>query len=150
MTEKAQIEEFMNQKTLAFVGLSRSPRQFANAAFRELRKAGYRLLPVHPEMDSFEGTPCYRHLADIPEPVGGLVAMVSPERSETVVQEAAAARIPRIWFQQQGSNQAAVSACAKLGIGAIHDKCIILFVPGGAFPHRAHRFILKVFGRWPK
>ncbi len=150
MTEKAQIEQFLNQKTLAFVGVSRSPRQFANSAFRELRKAGYRLFPVHAEMENFDGTPCYRRLVDIPEPVGGLVAMVAPERAEAVVHEAAAARIPRIWFQQQASNEAAVAACASLGIAAIHDQCIMMFLPGGAFPHRAHRFVLRVFGRLPR
>ena len=69
MRSKAQIDEFLGQKTLALVGVSRSPRQFANSAFRELRKGGYRLFPVHPEMDSFDGTPCYRRLVDIPEPV---------------------------------------------------------------------------------
>ncbi len=150
MTEKAQIDQFLAQKTLAFIGVSRSPRQFANAAFGELRKAGYRLFPVHPEMDNFEGTPCHRRLVDIPETVGGLVAMVAAERAEAVAHEAAAAGIPRVWFQQQGSSQAAISACASLGIAAIHDQCILMFLPRGAFPHRAHRFVLKVFGRLPK
>jgi predicted CoA-binding protein len=150
MTSKAQIDEFLSQKTLAFVGVSRSPRQFANAAFRELQKAGYRLLPVHPEMDTFEGIPCHRRLVDLPEPVGGLVAMVAPDRAEAVVHEAAAAHIPRIWFQQQASSEAAVRACASLGIAAVHDQCIMMFMPGNAFVHRFHRGILGLFGRLPK
>ncbi len=150
MTEKAQIDQFLAQKTLAFVGVSRSPRQFANAAFREMRKAGYRLIPVHPEMESFEGTACYRRLVDVPEPVGGAVVMVAPERAEAVVHEAAAAGVPRIWFQQQASSPAALAACASLGIAAVHDQCIMMFMPAAAFPHRAHRFIMQVFRRLPK
>ncbi len=150
MTTKAEITEFLNQKTLAFVGISRSPHQFANAAFRALQKAGYRLFPVHCQMDTFEGVPCYRRLVDIPEPVGGLVAMVAPGRAETLVDEAAAAGIRRIWFQQQGANEEAVRACATLGISAVHDQCILMFVPGTAFPHRMHRGILKLFRRLPQ
>ncbi len=150
MTSKAQIDDFLGQKTLAFVGISRSPRQFANAAFREMQKGGYRLFPVHPEMATFEGIACHRRLVDLPEPVGGLVAMVAPDRAEAVVHEAAAARIPRIWFQQQGSSDAALHACATLGIVAVHDQCIMMFMPGNAFFHRLHRGILGIFGRLPR
>jgi len=150
MTSKAQIDEFLSQKTLAFVGISRSPRQFGNTAFREMRKAGYRLFPVHPEMATFEGIPCHRRLVDLPEPVGGLVAMVAAERAEAIVHEAAAAHIPRIWFQQQGSSDAALGACASLGIAAVHNECILMFVRDAAFFHRFHRGIRGLFGRLPR
>ncbi len=150
MTSKAAIHEFLGQKTFAFVGVSRTPRQFANSAFREMRKAGYRLLPVHAEMETFEGLPCHRRLVDIREAVDGAIVMVAPERAEAVVEEAAAAGIKRIWFQQQGANQAAIAACARLGISAVHDQCILMFVPGTTFPHRLHRGILRFFGRLPK
>lgn len=150
MTTKAEIDEFLSQKNLAFVGISRSPRQFGNAAFRELRKAGYRLFPVHPEMPTFDGVACCRTLADLPEPVGGLVAMVAPARAESLVQQAATAGIRRIWFQQQGSSDAALRACASLGIGAVHDECIVMFLQDAAFFHRFHRFLWRLLGRLPK
>jgi predicted CoA-binding protein len=150
MNSRTQIDEFLAQKTLAFVGVSRSPHQFANSAFRELRKAGYRLFPVHPEMETFEGVPCHRRLTDVPEPVGGAVVMVAPARAEEVVRDAAAAHVPRIWFQQQGSNEAALRACENLGIPAVHDQCIMMFMPGTGFGHRLHRGIVKLFGKLPK
>jgi predicted CoA-binding protein len=150
MTSKATIDEFLAQQALAFVGVSRSRHQFANSAFRELKKAGYRLFPVHPELTTFEGLPCFRRLLDMPEPVGGVVVMVAPERAESVAQEAAAAGIKRIWFQQQGSNEAAISACARLGMTAVHDQCILMFLRRTAFPHRFHRGILGLLRRLPK
>ncbi len=150
MNSKAEIDAFLGQTTLAFVGVSRSPHQFANSAFREMRKAGYRLFPVHPEMTAFDGVACHRRLADIPEPVGGAVVMVAPDRAEGVVQDAAAARIRRIWFQQQGSNDAALQACTTHGIVAVHDQCIMMFLRGTGFGHRLHRGIMKLFGKLPK
>jgi hypothetical protein len=150
MTMKAQIDEFLDQKALAFVGVSRAPGQLANIAFREFRKAGYRLFPVHLELDAFDGVACCRRLIDVPEPVGGVVVMVAPERAEAVVHDAAAAHIPRIWFQQQASSEAALRACASLGIAAVHDQCIMMFLPGTAFPHRVHRWINGVLGRLPR
>ena len=66
MISKAIIDEFLGQRALAFVGVSRSPRKFANSAFRELRKAGYRLVPVHADMPVFDGLACHRRLADLP------------------------------------------------------------------------------------
>ena len=150
MTTRADIGEFLDQKTLAFVGVSRKPHQFANSAFRALRKAGYRLIPVHPDMAAFDGVPCARRLVDIAEPVGGVVAMVAPERADVLVHDAAAARIPRIWFQQQGCSETALQACATLGISAVHDQCVMMFMPGTAFPHRMHRGILRLFGKLPQ
>ncbi len=150
VTPKAAIDEFFGQKRLAFVGISRTPTQFGNSAFRALRNAGYRLFPVHPEMDSFDGVPCVHRLEDLREPVGGVVVMVAPDRAEGVVEEAAAAKIPRIWFQQQGSNEAALQACERLGIAEVHDQCIMMFIPGTGFGHRLHRGVLRVFGKLPK
>ena len=76
--------------------------------------------------------------------------MVAPERAEALVRDAAAAGIARIWFQQQGSNEAALRACADLGIREVHDECILMFVPHAAGLHRFHRFLRGLFGRLPK
>ncbi len=150
MVTRALIDEFLGQKTLAFVGVSREATQFGNTAFRELRKAGYRVFPVHPELAEIDGVRCCRRLADLPEPVGGVVVMVAPERAQGVAAEAAAAGIRRIWFQQQGSNDAALQTCAQAGVGAVHDECLLMFLQGTGFPHRAHRFIRGLFGRNPR
>ena len=47
MTDRAAIEEFLAQGTLAFVGVSRDPQQFANDVYRRMRAGGRRLRFQH-------------------------------------------------------------------------------------------------------
>ena len=53
------------------VGVSRAGNKFSNAAFRELAKKGYAVVPVNPHADSLEGQRCYHTLKEIrPQPGG--------------------------------------------------------------------------------
>ena len=57
MTSKSTVDDFLAQRTLAVVGVSRDPKAFANGAYKELKEKGYRLLPVNPHMEAFDGEP---------------------------------------------------------------------------------------------
>ncbi|UCD23854.1 MAG: CoA-binding protein, partial [Gemmatimonadota bacterium] len=85
MTSKSAVEEFLNQRTLAVVGVSRSGKKFGNGASRELRKKGYRIIPVHPEAETIDGERCYGSLSELPEQVGGVLLVVPPHETEKVV-----------------------------------------------------------------
>ena len=100
MTSKSTVDDFLAQRTLAVVGVSRDPKAFANGAYKELKEKGYRLLPVNPHMETFDGERCYPNLKALPEPPGGALIMVAPAQAEGVVQDAAAAGIKRVWMQQ--------------------------------------------------
>ena len=41
MPSLAVIDEFLKQKRIAVVGVSRNPREFPNGVFRKLRESGY-------------------------------------------------------------------------------------------------------------
>ena len=90
MTTKREIDEFLAQKTLAIVGVSRSGKKFGNTILKDLTKLGYRLLPVHPEATEVDGIRAFPSFAALPEPVGGVIVCVPPSRAESVVKEAAA------------------------------------------------------------
>ncbi len=150
MTSKRAVDEFMAQETLAVVGVSRSGKGFGNAALRELRANGYRVLPVHPSGGAVQGLPCSRDLASLPEPAGGVLVVVPPKQTEGVVRDAAAAGIRRVWMQQGSSSPQAVAYCAEHGIEAVHGECILMFLAKGPAVHRFHRGIRRLLGRLPK
>jgi len=50
-----QIENFVQGKRLAVVGLSRSGKKFGNMAYKELKERGYTLYPVHPQAQEIDG-----------------------------------------------------------------------------------------------
>ena len=66
---KQIINQFINDKEIALIGVSRDERKFGNALVRELSKTGYSVFPVHPLLKEVEGRECYRSLDDLPENV---------------------------------------------------------------------------------
>jgi len=139
-TARAAIDAFVAQPALALMGASRSGRKFGNAALRELRARGYRVYPVHPTADVIDGVRCFHSLADLLEPVGGVVISLPPDQAVAAVRGAAAAGIRRVWLQQGASSPYVVEVCQELGVDAVTDECILMFAtPHGI--HKAHRWI---------
>ncbi len=149
MTTRAAIDTFMSQPVLAVVGVSRDPRKFGNAAYKELRAKGFRVLAVNPKAEAIEGDPCYPSLKALPEKVGGLVVCTQPAVSEQTVREAAEVGIPRVWLQQGSESKAAIQFCQEHGIDVIYGECILMYQPNTMFLHKFHRFFKEAFGGKP-
>jgi hypothetical protein len=150
MTTKQTVQDFISQRKLAIVGLSRSGQKFGNAIHKELKTKEYTLYPVHPEAEVIDGARCYPSLAALPEPVGGLIICVPPAQTEEVVRQAAQAGIRRVWMQQGAESPAAVQFCAKNGISEVHGECIMMFAEPVGLPHRLHRWFWGLIGKLPK
>jgi predicted CoA-binding protein len=145
----ASIQRFVAGKTLAIVGVSAAGRGFGNAAYTELKKRGYRVLPVHPTAAAIQGDPCWPSVAELPERVERLLVCVKPDRADPVVRQAAAAGVRQVWFQLGAESPAALEACAQLGVEAVQGQCILMFAePVGSF-HKFHRLVWKLIGRLP-
>ncbi len=149
MTTRAAVEDFVSQRTLAVVGVSSSGKKFGNAACRDLRAKGYRMIPVHPTAESIDGERCYASLSELPEPVGGVLIVVPPAETEKVVREAAEAGIRRIWMQQGAQSAAAIQFCEDQGLSVVHNECILMFAEPVRGGHRLHRFVWRVLGKLP-
>ncbi len=149
MTSKALVDDFIAQKILAIVGVSRNAGKFGNGIFRELTTKGYTLFPIHPEAAVLEGVPAYKSFSDLPEKVGGVIVNIKPQQAESVVRAARAAGITRIWLQQGSASQAAVDFCEQNGISLVHGECILMYAVGTSI-HGFHRWLWKIFGKAPK
>ena len=145
----SSIQQFVSEKTMAVVGVSAGGKGFGNLAYVELKKRGFRLLPVHPTAKTVQGDPCWPRLADLPEKVERVLVMVKPERAEEVVREAAAAGIRHVWLQQGCDAPAAVAAGEALGLNLVHGQCILMFTEPVGSVHRIHRWIWRVIGKIP-
>ncbi len=145
------IDEFLEQKNLALVGVRRDgERGFGNAVRKELAEKGYKLYIVHPEADHIGDQPCAHSLAEVADKVGGAIFVTPPEQTLKLVDEAAAAGIRRIWMQQGSESVAAVERCSELGIAVVHGECILMFSEPTAWLHRAHRWMRGAFGHLPE
>jgi predicted CoA-binding protein len=125
MTDRAAIDDFLSQQTLAVVGVSRDRNKFGNVVYRRLKAHGYEVFAVNPKTETVEGDPCFTDLASLPGAVGGVVIVVPPEITERVVHEAAAAGIRRVWMQPGAESKKAVRFCEGHGIRVIHGLCVM-------------------------
>lgn len=150
MTSKAAVEDFLAQRTLAVVGVSRAGRKFGNFAFKALKAKGYRLFPVNPHAEEIEGERCYPSLRALPEPVNAVLIVVPPTESEQVVREAALAGISRVWMQQGAESEAAIRFCQQNDMGVVHGECILMFAPPVSSFHRFHRWLWGILGKLPR
>lgn len=146
---KADIDDFLSQKKLAVVGVSRKKEKFGNTIFRELKKKEYRVFPVNASADTIEGEQCYTDLKSLPEPVGGAVIVVPPEKTVQVVQDAKEAGITRIWMQYGAQSETAVNFCKDNNITVVANECILMFAEPVGFFHKIHRGIWKLIGLYP-
>jgi predicted CoA-binding protein len=55
MSSKVDVDDFLAQKTVAVVGVSRGGKKFGNAVLKDLKEKGYRVFPINPNAESIEG-----------------------------------------------------------------------------------------------
>mgnify|MGYP005833580969 CR=1 FL=1 len=154
-SEKALIDDFLAQKRIAIVGVSRDKDELANALFRSLRDQGHEVVPVNPNAAELEGQPAYPNVKAIPGGADAALIMVSPSATEQAVRDCADAGVKRVWVygimgesSLPAEKQAAVAFCREHGIDVIPGRCPYMFI--GSFMHKAHGWFLKIVDKYPK
>jgi uncharacterized protein len=147
---KRDIEDFLTQKRIAFVGVSRDPKQFANHVYQALKQKGYQCYPVNPHVSELEGDTCYASIDRLPEPVGGALVMVPPAVALDVVRQCAEGGISRVWLGRDVSSPEAVGFCREHGITVVDGVCPMMFAEPVGFVHACHRFFAGLSGNLPK
>ena len=152
-TSRSQIDEFLAQKRIAVVGVSRNPRDFTRMLYREFQKRGYNVVPVNPGVAEIDGARCYENVRQIQPPVSAALLMTSSEITDRVVEDCLAAGVAHVWMYR-ASGRGAVSAsavemCHARGVNVIAGECPFMFFPKTGFLHRGHGFIRKILGSYP-
>ncbi len=152
-TTIADIRDFLAQRRIALVGVSRDPKDFSRMLFREMRQRGYDMIPVNPAAGELEGSRCFVRVQDIDPPADGALIMTAPRETERVVRDCSEARIGRVWMHRGGGqgavSKAAVDFCRTKNMRLVEGCCPFMFFPGTGFVHRVHGFFLKLFGGYP-
>ena len=113
------IEEFVNERLWAVVGVSTNPRKFGNIIFRDMRRAGYEVYGVHPDAEPVDGETIYPTLADLPVRAEVVDIVVPPNVTEQVVRDCKELGIERVWMQPGAESSRAVAFCRENGIKVI-------------------------------
>jgi predicted CoA-binding protein len=153
MTRMENIQDFLAQKRFAFIGVSRQPKDFSRALFREFQTRDYDPVPVNPEAEEIEGVRCFAHLRDIEPPVESVLLMTSPTMTNLVLRECVEAGVNLIWFYRgagQGAlTEGAIQICEANRIRAIRGECPYMFFDHTPWFHRLHGLIRKIRHTYP-
>ena len=116
-----------NARTIAVVGYSVKPDRPSNSVSRYLRRQGYRIVPVNPQLRGalVEGERSYDRLVDVPRetPIDLVDVFRRGELLDGIVDDAIAARVPAIWFQLSLGNVAAAERAEAAGMKVVWDRC---------------------------
>jgi uncharacterized protein len=149
MVTLKQITEFIDSQPIAMAGVSRNPKKFGYAAFRELKEKGMNIIPVNPLADTILGIKAYPGIKELPSDVKGVIVMTGKVKAASVVREALDAGIKQIWIQQMSDSKEAIDLLKDSGINYITGECILMHYKPGSI-HKFHRAINRFFGRLPK
>ena len=148
------IEDFLAQKRMAMVGMSRDAKSMSAILFRELTQRGHEVVPVNPNIPEVMGQKCFARVQDIEPPVDIALLMTSPTVTESVVRDCAACGVKRVWMYRGGGQGAvsdkAIEFCREHGISVIPGECPLMFLPQSGGIHSMHRFLRKLTGRYPR
>ncbi len=141
----SNIEAIAGSKQLAVVGVS--DKKFGGYIYKELKKRGYKVYPVHPTRDSFCGDTCYTSLTKLPTSVKAAIIAVSPESATAVVKNASSAGMTHLWFQQGKDFSEAITNAESLGLQTVSRKCILMYAQPVTGLHAIHRALARLFGK---
>jgi len=143
-----KIEDFLQAKRLAVVGVSRSDKKFGTYIYNELKARGFEVYGVNPHMDTITGDRCYASLSDLTGKVDGAVICLPPQKADQVLREAAAAGITRIWLQQGSQSLETSKVAREVGVTPVEGKCILMYAGEVKSFHGFHKFVAKLFGQY--
>jgi predicted CoA-binding protein len=149
MNSLNQINQFIESQPIALVGVSRNPKKFGYAAFKELKEKGMKIIPVNPEAAEIMGETVYKNVSSLPDEVKGIIVMTRKEKTASVVKEALSKGIKEIWIQQMADSKEALGELKDSGANYITGECILMhYKPHGI--HKFHAGLKKFFRMFPK
>ncbi len=149
MVTMKQIEDFLASEPIAMVGVSRNPKKFGFAAFKELKEKGMNIIPVNPHAEEILGTKVYPDIKSLPADTKGLIVMTQKSKTADVIREAKNRGFKQIWVQQMSESNEALQELKDTDINFISGQCILMYYKPHSF-HKFHGKLKKFFGRYPK
>ena len=133
MNEPETIDRILSTaKTIAVIGLSETPGRASGPVARYLQRAGYRVVPVNPNIASALGEQAYPTLDAAQAALGeqGVpIDLVNVFRASSYVPEIVKGvlrcHLPALWLQQGVCHDEAVGWAEDAGVLTVMDHCIM-------------------------
>jgi len=112
-------------KTIAVVGLSNKPWRPSYGVSRYLQKAGYRIIPVNPNIDETLGIKALARLEEIGEPVDIVDIFRRSEFAAEAVDAAIRTGARCVWMQEGVIDREAAARAEQAGLAVAMNLCLL-------------------------
>ena len=122
-----ELREILGQsKVIAIVGESNDHYYTSYQVAQYLKKMGYKVYPVNPNITTVDGDRSYPNLAAVPEPIDIVDVFRKPTHLGTVVEEAIAVGAKVLWAQLDvvSSTQEPERKALESGMKVVSNRCI--------------------------
>ena len=153
MNTLSSINEFLENKRFAMVGVSRNSKSFSRKMFQEFLNRGYEVIPVNPHVSELQGHRCFARVQDIQQRVTDALLMTSSESLADVLGDCAEAGVSLAWVYGVSGDRhvdpKVQTICDEHGVRLIAGYCPYMFMSSTTFVHRFHGKLAKFFGNYP-
>jgi predicted CoA-binding protein len=120
-------KEFINKDLIyAVVGASNDREKYGNKVFRDLKAAGYNVIPINLKEDTIEGYKAHHFLTELTIKPHIVIFTIPPKATLSVLIEMKGLNLRKAWFQPGSESEEAKDYCEKNGIANIMGKCIMV------------------------
>lgn len=123
----SKVDQILHKaETIAVVGVSEKPNRPSYGVAKHLQKY-FTIIPINPNLESWEGLPCYPSLLQVPGSVQ--IDVVDIFRASDAVPPIVDEAIKRggvklVWMQEGVTHHAAAQKAEDAGIAVVMDACL--------------------------
>jgi predicted CoA-binding protein len=122
----ATAERILRQaQRIAVVGISDNPQRPSFRVASYLRRVGYDVIPVNPQLERWQDLPCYDSVRAVPGHIDVVDIFRRSELVGPIVDEAIAVGADAVWMQDGVINHTAADAAEAAGLLVVMDRCML-------------------------
>lgn len=127
MNQKQVIDKIVEStRSIAVVGFSSKPDRAGFYVPEYLQRAGYRIIPVNPNLEQGLGERVYPDLLAIPEPVDLVLIFQRSENVPPFVAQAIEMGATAVWMQLGIVHEEAAKKARSAGLDVVMDACMLV------------------------
>ncbi len=110
----------------AIVGATNNKEKYGYKVLKNLKEAGYRVVPINLKEKEILGLKVYKNILDVNFKIDIVVFIVPPLITEQILKDVKKLQINKVWMQPGSESKKAIKYCQSNNIKCIHDICIII------------------------
>jgi len=114
-----------SSKTIAVVGLSNKRWRASHGVSEYMQRAGYRIIPVNPELTEALGEKSYPDLDSVPGPIDIVNIFRRSEFVPELVDAAIRIGAKAVWMQEGVIHEEAAARARAAGLIVVMDRCLL-------------------------